>query len=64
MTDHSTEIAGTVADGEAANSALMRQLGMMTRAIFASPVGKTLAMLLAAIVIVIVATAYGQIRIN
>ncbi len=37
---------------------------MMIRAIFASPVGKTLAMLVAAIVLVIVATAYGQIRLN
>ncbi len=37
---------------------------MMIRAIFASPVGKTLAMLVAAIVLVIVASAYGQIRLN
>ena len=37
---------------------------MMIRAIFASPVGKTLAMLVAAIVVVIVASAYGQIRLN
>jgi vitamin B12/bleomycin/antimicrobial peptide transport system ATP-binding/permease protein len=43
---------------------LWRQLGMIMRAIFASPVGKTLAVLMTAIVIVIVATAYGQIRLN
>jgi putative ATP-binding cassette transporter len=39
-------------------------MGMMIRVIFASPVGKTLAILVAAVVLVIVATAYGQIRLN
>jgi len=43
---------------------LIRQMGMMIRVIFASPVGKTLAILVAAVVLVIVATAYGQIRLN
>jgi putative ATP-binding cassette transporter len=37
---------------------------MINRAIFASPVGRTLMVLMAAIVVVIVATAYGQIRLN
>src|SRR6202142_3919244 len=37
---------------------------MMTRATFASPVGKTLGTIVAALVVVIVATAYGQIRLN
>ncbi|HEY3656980.1 MAG TPA: ABC transporter ATP-binding protein/permease [Steroidobacteraceae bacterium] len=37
---------------------------MTIRAIFASPVGKTLTVLVAAIVLVIIATAYGQIRLN
>ena len=37
---------------------------MIARAIFASPAGKTVVLLIAAIVVVIVATAYGQIRLN
>src|SRR5271169_6961465 len=37
---------------------------MMTRAIFASPVGKTLVLLVIAVILVIIATAYGQIRLN
>jgi putative ATP-binding cassette transporter len=37
---------------------------MITRATFGSPVGKTLVTLVAALVIVIVVTAYGQIRLN
>src|SRR6266481_5764056 len=37
---------------------------MITRVIFASPVGKVLTMLVASLVIVISATAYGQIRLN
>jgi putative ATP-binding cassette transporter len=37
---------------------------MMLRAIFGSPVGKTLTLLVVAIVIVVVASAYGQIRLN
>jgi putative ATP-binding cassette transporter len=43
---------------------MVRQLLMMARAIFASPVGKTLVLLIAAVVVDIVATAYGQIRLN
>jgi putative ATP-binding cassette transporter len=37
---------------------------MMTRAILASPVGKTIVLLAIALVLVIIATAYGQIRLN
>jgi len=37
---------------------------MMTRAIFASPVGKTLVLLVIAVILVVIATAYGQIRLN
>ncbi len=37
---------------------------MMTRAIFASPVGKVLVLLVIAVILVVVATAYGQIRLN
>jgi len=37
---------------------------MMTRVTFASPVGKTLLLLVIAVILVIIATAYGQIRLN
>ena len=49
---------------EAAHSRLLPQLRMMLRALLASPVGKTLIVLAAAILVVIVFTAYGQILLN
>jgi len=52
------------AEGEAAESSVARQLGSMLRAIYASRVGKALVILSAALVLVIIVTAYGQIRIN
>lgn len=64
MTDRSTEVSGSAPAGETAHLGLVRQLVMINRAIFASPVGRTLMVLMAAIVVVIVATAYGQIRLN
>ena len=64
MTDPKSKIAGTTADAKGANLGFLRQLGLVIRAIFSSPVGKTLAILMAAIVLIIVATAYGQIRLN
>ena len=49
---------------EAAHSGLVPQLRMMARALLASPVGKSLIALIAAIFGVIAATAYGQVRLN
>ena len=43
---------------------VLRQIGMMFRALLASPVRNTLFVLGTAIFLVIVATAYGQIRLN
>jgi len=43
---------------------LARQIGLMTRTIFGSPVGKTLMLLLATIILIVAGTAYGQIRLN
>jgi vitamin B12/bleomycin/antimicrobial peptide transport system ATP-binding/permease protein len=60
----STEISGTASEGEAAHLGLARQIGLMLRTIFGSPVGKTLAVLVAVIILVVAATAYGQIRLN
>jgi putative ATP-binding cassette transporter len=49
---------------EAAHSGLRRQMGMMVRALLASSVGKTLIWLVVGVFVIVVATAYGQIRLN
>src|SRR5580700_483846 len=49
---------------ESANSGLLPQLGMMTRALWAAPVRNTLFLLSVAVFAVIAVTAYGQIRLN
>ena len=49
---------------DTAHLGLRRQMGMMTGAIFGSRVGKTLVVLMCATVLVVAATAYGQIRLN
>jgi vitamin B12/bleomycin/antimicrobial peptide transport system ATP-binding/permease protein len=65
MIVRSEEIARAAAQiDEGADSRLVPQLRAMTRALLASPVGKTLVLLAAAVFIVIVATAYAQIRLN
>jgi vitamin B12/bleomycin/antimicrobial peptide transport system ATP-binding/permease protein len=62
--ERSTEISGTASEGEAAHLGLARQIGLMLRTIFGSPVGKSLMVLVAVIIVVVAATAYGQIRLN
>jgi putative ATP-binding cassette transporter len=65
VTDRPTKISGTTSqERDAAHLGLVRELVMMTRVIFASPVGKTLLLLAITLVIVVIATAYGQIRLN
>jgi putative ATP-binding cassette transporter len=65
MTDLPTKAADrTTEEGETHNLGLVRELMMLMRAILASPVGKTLVLLAIAVVLVIIATAYGQIRLN
>jgi putative ATP-binding cassette transporter len=64
VTDTNTKIAGTTSDAKGTNLGFLRQLGLIIRAIFSSPVGRSLTILMAVIVLVIVATAYGQIRLN
>jgi vitamin B12/bleomycin/antimicrobial peptide transport system ATP-binding/permease protein len=49
---------------EAAASGLVRQMGMMMRALRSSPVARTLIILVISIVVVIVASSYGQIQLN
>jgi putative ATP-binding cassette transporter len=58
------EVSGPVPEGEAAHFGLWPQMGLITRTIFGSPVGKTLMVLVAVIILVVAATAYGQIRLN
>jgi putative ATP-binding cassette transporter len=64
MTNSSKEGSAASEAEEAAASGLIRQLGMMMRALRRSPVAKTLVFLVIAVILVIVATAYGQIRLN
>src|ERR1700730_14350008 len=49
---------------EIANAALVPQLGMMSRALWAAPVRNTLLWLSGALFLVIAVTAFGQIRLN
>jgi putative ATP-binding cassette transporter len=62
--ERSTEISGASPEGESAHLGLARQVGLITRTIFGSPAGKALIFLLAAIILVVAGTAYGQIRLN
>src|SRR5258708_36866324 len=59
-----TEISGNSPEGEAPHLGLAGQIGLVTRTIFGSPVRKMLIFLLAAMILVVAATAYGQIRLN
>jgi len=64
VTDTPIKIAGTAAEAKVPQPGFLRQLGLVMRAIFSSSVRRSLTILMAAIVLVIVATAYGQIRLN
>ena len=63
--DQSVDSSGAAAEVEdTIQSGLLRQLGLMVRALYLSSVGKALVRLGIGIVAVVVATAYGQIRLN
>jgi vitamin B12/bleomycin/antimicrobial peptide transport system ATP-binding/permease protein len=64
MVERQTKVSGAASEGEAAHLGLARQIGLMSRTIFGSPVGKSLMLLVAVIILVVAATAYGQIRLN
>jgi putative ATP-binding cassette transporter len=64
VTEGPKKNSGTDAAVEAAQSGVVHQVGSLARAIFASPAGRSLVMLLIAVVLVVAATAYGQIRLN
>ena len=65
MTDRPDDAEAPASDQEEkAQSGLMAQVGMMSRALWASPTRNTLLLLAIAIFVVIAVTAYGQIRLN
>ena len=56
--------AGAPSPGEAAQTGLFHQIGLIARALYRSPMGEGLLRLVIGIVAVILATAYGQFRLN
>lgn len=64
MTEPATKNTRAAADAKPVQLGLVRQLSLMIRAISSSPVGGKIVILMVALVVVIVATAYGQIRLN
>jgi putative ATP-binding cassette transporter len=65
MTDVPQDVADDGTDAEeAADLGFLAQLGQMRQALVGSAVGKALTALASALFVVIVATAYGQIRLN
>lgn len=64
MTDQTRESANASEIDEAANARLIPQLSVMVRVLLASRVRNNLLLLIIAIVLVIIATVYGQIVLN
>ncbi len=64
VTIRSTENHSPTSEEEIADLTLAQQLGMTMRAAFAPPIGRKLVVLMTAIVFVVLATSYGQIRLN
>ena len=65
MTDESkASLAAASESDEYTDSGLVRQVRMMLRALRDSPAGKALLVLVAAVFVVVLATAYAQIRLN
>ena len=64
MTERPTNLSGAESAGEPAAAGMVREVRALTRAIFGSPAGKSLVILIVAVIVVVGATAYGQIRLN
>ena len=64
MSKPTTGGAGSQAEAEARAQGLWRQIGMMSTAMRSSAVARILLLLVIAVILVIVFTAYGQIRLN
>jgi putative ATP-binding cassette transporter len=58
------EISAPAAESETAHFGLWHQTGLIIRTIFGSPAGKAIMVLVALLILVVAATAYGQIRLN
>ncbi len=63
MTEGATKRSGD-SEGDIGHTGLLHQAGSLGRAIFGSPAGKSLVLLIIVLVLVVGATAYGQIRLN
>ncbi|MGB6310183.1 MAG: ABC transporter ATP-binding protein/permease [Steroidobacteraceae bacterium] len=59
-----TEISGTASEGETAHLSFARQIRLIIRTIIGTKAGKAIIAVFTAIVLVVAATAYGQIRLN
>jgi putative ATP-binding cassette transporter len=65
MIERTHDSASAAADvDDARHARLLRQLGIIARTLWTSPVGKTLLWMVIAIFVVVAVTAYGQIRLN
>ncbi|MDP9087526.1 MAG: ABC transporter ATP-binding protein/permease [Pseudomonadota bacterium] len=64
MSDTKTDIGNPAADVKTTQLGFLRQLRLISRAIASSPVAKTLVVLMALTLVIIIVTAYGQIRLN
>src|SRR5262245_23414284 len=64
MNDRDKNIDPQEEADEAANTGLRKQLGMMAGAAYRSRTGKRVIVLAVAILLVVLITAYGQIRLN
>ena len=63
MTEQATRTSSD-SESETGQTGLLHQAGSLSRAVFASPAGRSLVILIVVLVGVVIATAYGQIRIN
>ncbi len=63
MTEEATRTSSD-SESETGQTGLLHQAGSLSRAVFASPTGRSLIILIVVLVGVVVATAYGQIRLN
>ena len=64
MTEPSAHPTDAASEAEAAHAGLWRQLGSIRRAIFSAPAGRHLRLIVTGIVVEIILTSYGQIRLN
>jgi vitamin B12/bleomycin/antimicrobial peptide transport system ATP-binding/permease protein len=64
VTERSTDNPTAAPEGESAQLGFSRQLGLICRTVFGSPVGKKIMLLIFVLLLVVAMTAYGQIRLN